>query len=127
MKKLLIYALALIALMISACALPPLTQQPASTPQPVSTPTLVRGDLTWEQSLLVSQLSQSTGVPTDEILVTDTEAVTWPDHCLGIVHMGAVCAQGEVPGFRFVFVAQDKEYEFHTSKDMTIIRPVESK
>ena len=119
MKRIL-YLLPLL-LAILACG-----AQPAST-QPVITPTLVRGDLTWEQSLLVSQLSKSTGVSTDEILVADTEAVTWPDHCLGIVRMGVLCAQGKVPGFRFVLIARDKEYEFHTSKDMTVILPVGSK
>jgi hypothetical protein len=127
MKKLVVYMMVLITLMVSACSLQHLTEQPTPTQQPVFTPTLVRGDLTWEQSLLVSQLSKATSVLPDEILVASTEAVTWPDHCLGIVRMGVMCAQGEVPGFRFVLIAHDKEYEFHTSRDMTMILPVEGK
>jgi len=111
-----------IVLMISACS----PQRPTEQP-PASTPALVRGDLTWEESLLVSQLAETTGVSPDEIMVAVTEAVTWPDRCMGIVRMGVMCAQGEVPGFRFVLIADGKEYEFHTNKDMSVILPVEVK
>lgn len=122
MKKSLMYMIVLVALTISACSLQPLTtEQAVSTQQSVVTPTLVRNDLTWEESLLVSQLSDSTGASPDEILVASTEAITWPDHCLGIVRMDVICAQGEVPGFRFLLIAHNKEYEFHTNRDMTVI------
>ena len=127
MKQLFVCMMVLSVLIMSACSPQRLTEQPAATDQPVPTPTLVRGDLTWEQSLLVSQISKDTGISPDEILVATTEAVTWPDHCLGITRMGVMCAQGEVPGFRFVLIAHDKEYEFHTSRDMTVVLLVESK
>lgn len=123
MKKSLMCMIILIIMIISGCSLQPLT----FTHQPVITPTLVRNDLTWEESLLVSQLSKSTGISPDEILVASTEAVTWPDHCLGIVRVDVLCAQGEVLGFRFVLIAHDKEYEFHTNRDMTVILLVDGK
>jgi hypothetical protein len=126
MKKIYVYML-FIVLTISACSSPRPTEQADSSQPPVSTPTLVRADLTWEESLLVSQLSEQTGVSTDEIEVAVTEAVTWPDHCLGLVRKGALCAQGEAPGFRFVLIADGKEYEYHTNRDMTVILPVEDK
>ena len=115
------------SLLISACSLQSPTQQTAITKQAVITPTLVRSDLTWEQSILVSQLSKSTGVSTDEILVASTESLTWSDHCLGIIQKGVVCVTEEVSGYRFVLFARDKQYEFHTSKDMSEIQLVESK
>jgi hypothetical protein len=126
MKKIYVYML-FIVLTISACSSPRPTEQADSSQPPVSTPTLVRADLTWEQSLLVSQLSEKTGVSTDEIEVAVTEAVTWPDRCMGVVRMGVMCAQGEVPGFRFVLIANDKEYEYHTNRDMTVILLFEDK
>lgn len=117
------YMIILIIMTISTCSLQPLT----FTLQPVITPTLVRNDLTWEESLLVSQLSKSTGISPEEILVASAEAVTWPNHCLGIVHVNMLCTQGEVLGFRFVLIAHDKEYEFHTNRDMTLILLVDGK
>src|SRR5215210_1504993 len=89
------------------------------------TPTLVRGDLTPEQSLLVARLSETLGVPVEDIVVASTEAVDWPDGCLGIQKLGVMCTQAVVPGFRFVLEAEGKQYEFHTNRDMSIILPLE--
>jgi len=89
------------------------------------TPTLVREDLTREQSLLVARLSESLGVPVEDIRVAVTEAIDWPDGCLGIQKIGVMCTQAVVPGFRFVLEVEGKQYEFHTNKDMSVILPVE--
>ncbi len=126
MKKLYISIL-LIVLMISACAPQPSTPQSDVPQSPSALPTLVRSDLTWEQSLLVAQLSRQTGVVVNDIVVAETTAITWPDHCLGIIRMGVLCARGEVPGFRFVLVANGQSYEYHTNQDMSVILSVENK
>ncbi len=126
MKRLYVYIL-FIGLMLSACA-PQQATQPSDGPlDPAATPTLVRSDLTWEQSLLVAQLSKQTGVSVNDIVVAETTAITWPDHCMGIVRMGVMCAQGEVPGFRFVLSANSQNYEYHTNQDMSVILLAENK
>jgi len=51
------------------------------------------------------------------------EPVQWPDGCLGVVHMGMLCTQGIVPGFRIVLGANGKEYEFHTNLDASVVAP----
>jgi hypothetical protein len=116
-----------LVLFISACSSKVTTKQPDPTQQLLPTPTLVRGDLTWEQSLLVSQLSRTSGISVNDIMVAETTAVTWADDCMGIQPMNRTCAQGDVPGFRFILVANGKPYEYHTSKDMTVILLVEDK
>jgi hypothetical protein len=115
-----------ILLAISACS-PVSTTQQAVLPvqQPPAAPTLVRGDLTAEQSVLVAALSRRLGISVDNIMVAETTAVSWPDDCMGIKNMNRMCAQGEVPGFRFILVANGKQYEYHTSKDMSVILLVE--
>lgn len=126
MKRLYVYIL-FIGLMLSACVPQQATQPLDGQPGPAVTPTLVRSDLTWEQSLLVAQLSKQTGVSVNDIVVAETTAVTWTDHCMGIVRMGVMCAQGEVPGFRFVLNANGQNYEYHTNQDMSIIVLAENK
>ncbi len=119
MNKTLIGLLVLL-LVISGCTTPPPS---AGTP---ATPTLVRGDLTWEQSLLVAQLAQKLGVSVNVIMVAETTAVTWPDQCLGTVQKDLACAQSEVPGYRFVLFVNGTNYEYHTNLDMSVILPVEN-
>jgi hypothetical protein len=116
-----------VILAISACSpvIPTGQTVPAQTASP--TPTLVRSDLTQEQSMLVSELSKKLGISANDIMVAETTAVTWPDDCMDINFMNSTCAKAEVPGFRFILVANGKQYEFHTNKDMTVIQLVENK
>jgi hypothetical protein len=125
MKK--IIGILFVILAISACSSAITTKQTVPTQQVPPTPTLVRGDLTWEQSLLVSQLSRKLGISVEDIMVTETTAVTWPDDCMGIKHMNRTCAQVDVSGFRFILVANGKQYEYHTNRDITVILLVEDK
>jgi hypothetical protein len=114
-----------VILTISACSSVSITKQADPTQQLPDVPTLVRGDLTWEQSLLVSQLSIKLGISVDDIMVAETTAVNWQDDCLGVKDINRACAQVDIPGFRFILVANGKQYEYHTSKDMTEILLVE--
>jgi hypothetical protein len=120
-----IIGILLILLAISACSSAITTQTAVPLQQLPTAPALVRGDLTPEQSLLVSQLSRKLGISVNDIMVAETTAVTWPDDCLGIKTMNRTCAQVEVPGFRFVLVANGKQYEYHTNRDMSVILFVE--
>jgi hypothetical protein len=121
-----LFVVTLLMLIISACGAQAASTEGTAIIVEQPTPTLVRGDLTWKQSLLVSRLSKELSLPVDQIVVASTEAVDWPNGCLGIQKMGVMCTQGIVPGYRFILEANGKQYEFHTNKDMTVILPVEA-
>jgi hypothetical protein len=117
--------LLLVAATVAACgpaALP--TQQPAgeeaSTPTEPSAPTEIPVDLTPAQRAALTALSEKLGLSADKIKLLSTEAVTWPNGCLGIVRIGVMCTQAEVPGFKIVFEANGQKYELHTNQDGSV-------
>ena len=145
MKRFLAFALCV--LILSACApqnatdfpqtMTP-TQIPLDTPPVFATPTHIQvdfppvhpplprgtGDLTPAQQMAVSSLSRTLNLPADQISVISTDAVTWPDGCMGIQRIGVMCMRGPVPGFKIVLQANGKQYEFHTNEDGTSVLPV---
>jgi hypothetical protein len=64
--------------------------------------------------------SEQLNLSVDKITLISTEAVTWPDGCLGIVRMDVMCTQAEVPGFKIILEANGQKYEFHTNQDGSI-------
>jgi hypothetical protein len=71
-------------------------------------------------------LSEKLNVAANKIKLVSTEAVTWSDGCLGIVRIGVMCTQAEVPGFKIVLEAGGKKYELHTNQDGTIAQIAEA-
>ena len=105
MKRLLV-SIILMMIVISACA-----PQAAATEEPgiieeQPTPTHVNVDLT-----------------PDKIKLVSTEAVDWPDSCLGVSTEGIMCSQVVTPGFRVVLEADGKQVEYHTNQDASVIVP----
>jgi hypothetical protein len=80
-------------------------------------------DLTPAQLAAINALSESSDLPADEIKLISTEAVDWPDGCLGIQMEGLMCTQAIVPGFRVILEANGREVEYRTNQDGTQIRP----
>jgi hypothetical protein len=115
MKKIL-FVTTLLILIITACA------SQSSAEHPTSTPASEELSLTPAHSKVVSHLSKELGVPPEEITLVSTEAVDWPNGCLGVQKIGVVCTQAIVPGYRFILEAHGKQYEYHTNQDMTVIR-----
>jgi len=74
-------------------------------------------DLTPAQRAVITILSESVGLPIDQITLVSTEAVTWPDGCLGVQSLGVVCTQALVDGFKIILEADGDQYEFHTNQD----------
>src|SRR5262249_34110278 len=85
------------------------------------TPTHIPVDLTPAQRAALTALEDQLGLTADQIKLVSTEAVTWPNGCLGIVRMGVLCTQAEVPGFKIILEADGKKYEFHTTQDGSIV------
>ena len=99
------------------------TPIPTRLELPTATPTSAQANLTPAQRAAISALSGKLGLPPEKIKLVSTEAVTWPDGCLGVQRMGVMCTQAEVEGFKIILEADGKQYEFHTNQDgSSIIR-----
>lgn len=125
-----LFSLSVIALLAAACA--PLAQPtepatatpppPSATPLPTQ-PAPVDADLTPAQRAAVEALRSALGLSAEQVLLIGTEAVEWPDGCLGIRRIDALCAQGIVPGYRVIVEAQGQRYEYHTNQDGSVVAP----
>ena len=127
MKKY-VSVLALLIWMLAACApqAQPTEQTPLPTDASYPNTSYPNGDnpspqpsvdLTPAESAAVAALSGITGLPIDQISLVSSEAVTWPNGCLGVQRMGMMCTQAIVEGFKIVLEADGKEYEFHTNQN----------
>lgn len=120
MKKLFI-SIALMVMLLSACA--PQGMPTELPPDVVAQATKINVDLTPAQRIAVSSVVQNLGVAADQVKVVSTEAVDWPDSCLGIATEGTSCAQVVTPGFRVTLDVAGKHVEYRTNQDATVIRP----
>jgi hypothetical protein len=96
------------------------TEEPSVTIEE-PTPTHIPVDLPPAQRAALTALSEQLNLSVNQLTMVSTEAVTWPDGCLGIVRMGVMCTQAEVPGFKIVLEASGKNYEFHTNQDGSVV------
>jgi hypothetical protein len=110
----------LLTWILSACA-----GQAAPTVQPfvpvdgLRTPTskpTPQADLTPAERAAVSRLASTLDLPPEQISVVSTEAVEWPDGCLGVQRPGMMCTQAIVPGYRIILQARGEQFEFRTNK-----------
>ncbi len=69
------------------------------------------------QQAASAALAQELKIPVSQIKVISTQAVTWPDGCLGVAHVGVLCTQATVAGFQIVLEANGKQYEYHTNQN----------
>jgi len=116
------YIMLLLALSLASCIAPPGQPQ---TGQIQVAPTASSGGtvpaaLTPAQQMAIQALSKELGLPAEQIKLVTSEAVEWPDGCLGVRKIGVMCTESIVPGFRIVLAAQDKQYEVHTNQDGTV-------
>src|SRR5215216_4368220 len=120
MKRLLV-SLILMMIAISACA-----PQAAATEEPGNieehpTPTHINVDLTPAQRIAIAKLADNLDLTPDKLKLVSTEAVDWPDSCLGVSTEGIMCSQVVTPGFRVVLEADGKQVEYHTNQDASVI------
>jgi hypothetical protein len=115
-----LFVLIILLMAVTACAPgSAATEEPSITEEPA--PTHIPVDLTPAQRAAITELSQKLSLPADKIKLVSTEAVTWPDGCLGIVRMGVMCTQAEVPGFKIILEANGQKYELHTNQDGSVV------
>jgi hypothetical protein len=114
-----LFIVTILMMAITACA-----PEAAATEGPIieePTQTHIPVDLTPAQRAALTALSEQLSLPASKITLISTEAVTWPDGCLGIVRMGVMCTQAEVPGYKIILEANGQKYEFHTNQDGSVI------
>ena len=66
-------------------------------------------------------LAQQLSIPVDQIELKRAEAVTWPDASLGCPQPGMAYAEVLTSGYLILLEANNKEYEYHTSRGTEII------
>ena len=98
------------------------TEEPSSS-DTEPPPTNIPADLTPAQLAAVTALSENLGLPPENIKLVSTEAVEWPDGCLGVQEEGVMCTQAIVPGFRIMLDANGREMEYRTNEDGRQVRP----
>jgi hypothetical protein len=107
--------------LLAACS-----PQAAATQPPVDggeVATQPAGNSTPAQDAAVSKLAKNLGLDASEIKVVSTEAVEWPDACLGVTQEGIACAQMVTPGYKIILEANGKQVEYHTNQDGTVVVP----
>jgi hypothetical protein len=69
-------------------------------------------------SAALAALAGWLGVDASSLVIHSTEAVDWPDGCLGIMRPGLFCTQAIRPGFRVTIdsVSGDQRYNVHTDR-----------
>jgi len=122
MRKYLIILIIMI-LMLAACA-----PQAAPTEQPVPTnndsypnDSYPNDGLTPAQLAAITALSQVLNLPSSQIVLISTEAMEWPDGCLGVHRIDVMCTQAIVPGYKIVLEANGRTYEVHTNEAGTTV------
>ena len=66
-------------------------------------------------------LAQRLSILVNQIELIQAEAVTWPNASLGCPQPGMAYADVLTPGYIILLEANDKEYEYHTSRGTEII------
>jgi hypothetical protein len=66
-------------------------------------------------------LSQTLGVPLDQISTVRVEDETWPDMCFGIPGAFTECGQFMMPGYRITLRAYGLDYHYYSNADGTRI------
>ncbi len=124
---LLLTAVLLAACTSSAGANPQATAQPTPPPDTTITPSTsgaTGGDLAAQMARLA--LAQSLKLSESDVIIQNTEAVQWPNTCLGVMLPDTMCALHVVDGYRVTLVARENTYVYHTNADGSEAAPAQA-
>ena len=68
------------------------------------------------QQAAIKALSETLNLPPGQITLISTEAMDWPDGCLGVQRIGVMCTQAIVPGYKIILEANGTKYEVHSNE-----------
>ena len=118
MRKQLALLILTILLLVACAPQAQATEQPA-IPNDESYPndSYPNEELTSAQQAAITALSKTLNLPPGQITLISTEAVEWPDGCLGVQRIDVMCTQAVVPGFKIMLEANGRTYEVHTNEN----------
>jgi hypothetical protein len=67
-------------------------------------------------------ISESMGVPVENIEIRNVEPMDWPNGCLGLPDGDETCVEAITPGWLLTFNVNDQEYRYRVDETGTIIR-----
>jgi hypothetical protein len=73
---------------------------------------------------MATLLARQLGIARSEVTVVSSDAVEWPDACLGVTLEGEMCAQVITPGYKIVLAAGGADYTYHTDQGASWYRLV---
>lgn len=120
MKKVLL-SISILIVLLAACA--PQAQPTDLPPDIEEHATEIAENLTPAQLAAVNAVAQNLGLAAEQVRLVSSEAVEWPDSCLGITTEGIACAQVITPGFRIILDAAGRQVEYHTNEEGTVVLP----
>jgi hypothetical protein len=120
MKQVLI-SIIFIILLLTACS--PQAQPTELPANATEFPTQENSSATAAQDAAASALAKNLGLDPSQIKVVSTEAVEWPDSCLGVSVEGIMCSQVVTPGYKITLEANGKQVEYHTNQDGSSVVP----
>ena len=116
MRQLTISLLGLV--LLAGCAVAPGAFRPGAATQPVDAPQPIAAPITADQPLAAENLrgllARQLQVDLVAVTVVSTEAVAWPDGCLGAAGAEEVCAQVVTPGYKITLSVDGQEYSYHS-------------
>lgn len=116
-KLFVLLALVLVSMLLGACTLG--TEVPATE----AIPSIVAEALPPEVVVEIqNRLSETLGVPVDQIQIETVEQRDWPNGCLGLTEPDEVCTQAITPGWLVVFSIDGTEYRYRVDETGTNIR-----
>jgi len=68
-----------------------------------------------------TDLAQRLGISVEEVIVTETSDVVWPDSSLGCPQEGMVYAHVLTPGYLIRLESNQQQFEYHASKRTSIV------
>ncbi len=108
-------------LLLSACS--PQAQPTELPGSAEGIPTQAGNSATAAQDAAVAALAKNLGLHPSQIKVVSTEAVEWPDSCLGVSVEGIMCSQVVTSGYKIILEANGKQVEYHTNQDGSSVVP----
>ena len=99
----------------------PLTETAATHPPATSSPIGEDGLQKKLTQVAVNALATQLGVGKEEISVTSSESIVWPDAALGCPMPNQVYERGRVPGFRIRLLVNGQVYDYHTDSTGKVV------
>ena len=100
----------------------PVRPLPAGSDESAATATATAEDVSQDNSQggaaanMAEMLAKELGIDSSAVTVVSSEAVEWPDACLGVTAAGEMCAQVITPGYKIVLSASGNTYTVHTDE-----------